>query len=83
MVGTEINLLRIGEERYKIAKYNLDLNILADLALHGYSRACLLSYKKYDQIIVGMNKEDIIVPDYFTLKKLLTFIAKKSKLIKN
>ncbi len=77
-VGKEINLQKIFLEKYKIKKYNLDLEQLANLALRGYKRACLLSYKKYDQVIVGMNNEDITVPDYFTFKKLLYLISLKA-----
>ena len=43
-----------------------------EIALQGFKRACLLNYKKYDQIIVGVGEKDIVVPDYFALKKIIS-----------
>jgi len=31
----------------------------------------LLNFKKYDQVMVGVDKNSIIVPDYYALKKLI------------
>lgn len=70
-VGKEINLQNISLEKYKIKKYQIDINALTDLFLKGYQRACLLNYKKYDQILIGLNKEEIIVPDYYALKRIV------------
>ena len=75
LVGKEINLQNIAYDKYKIEKYNLNINELADLALKGYKKACLLNYKKYDQVIVGMNNDDYIVSDYFALKRVIDDIA--------
>lgn len=78
VVGKEINLQKIALEKYKIEKYDLNLEDLAKLALKGYTRACLLNYKKYDQIVVGIEKEDYIVSDYFALKRFIDKISNRS-----
>jgi len=52
-------------------KYNITLNDIADVAVLGYDRVCLLNFKKYDQVMVGVDKNSIIVPDYYALKKLI------------
>ena len=70
-VGKEINLQSITTKNYWLEKYELSLDELMEIALQGFKRACLLNYKKYEQIIVGVGEEDIIVPDYFALKKLI------------
>ena len=53
--------------------------INCDLSLKGYSKACLLNFKKYNQIIVGINNEDMIVNDYYDLKKIIDGLALSSK----
>ena len=70
-VGKEINLQSIISKNYWTEKYELSIDELMEIALQGFKRACLLNYKKYDQIIVGVAEEDIIVPDYFALKKII------------
>ena len=52
-------------------KYDISMEDLADLYALGFKRACILNFKKYDTVIVGMNDDDIVVPDYFALKKAL------------
>ncbi len=70
-VGKEIDLQNIITKNYLLEKYELSLEALMEIALQGFKRACLLNYKKYDQIVVGVREKDIIVPDYFALKKLI------------
>lgn len=70
-VGKEIDLQSITTKNYWLEKYELSLEELMEIALQGFKRACLLNYKKYDQIIVGVGEKDIIVPDYFALKKFI------------
>ena len=69
-VGKELSLSSLHKNNFWLQKYDLSLEEVMDIALQGYKRACLLNYKKYDQILVGVHDEDIIVPDYFSLKKL-------------
>ena len=71
-VGKEIDLQSITTKNYWLEKYELSLDELMEIALHGFKRACLLNYKKYDQIIVGVGEKDIVVPDYFALKKIIS-----------
>ena len=71
-VGKEIDLQSISTKNYWLEKYELSLDELMEIALHGFKRACLLNYKKYDQIIVGVGEKDIVVPDYFALKKIIS-----------
>ncbi len=75
LIGKEINLDKISLEKYKIEKYDLNLDQLADLSLKGYKKACLLSFKKYDQIIIGVKEQDIVVADYFSLKRIVDALA--------
>ena len=70
-VGKEILLQELGKEKFKLEKFQISLEELADLAVLGYKRACILNYKKYDQILVGVEDDATIVPDYFALKKIL------------
>ena len=51
LVGKEINLNQIALDKPKLEKYDLNLDELADLSLKEYSKACLLNFKKYNQII--------------------------------
>ena len=71
-VGKEIDLQSITTKNYWLEKYELSLDELMEIALQGFKRACLLNYKKYDQIIVGVGEKDIVVPDYFALKKIIS-----------
>ena len=61
----------LQKDNYWIKKYDLILDDLIELVLNGYERACLLNYKKYDQVIVGVCNDDIIVPDYYALRSKL------------
>ena len=67
-VGKEINLKEYSKETYLREKFVIPLETLADIAVQGYDRACLLNYKKYDQVIIGVEEDALIVPDYFALK---------------
>lgn len=75
LIGKEINLDQIALDETKIAKYNLDLDELANLSLQGFNKACLLNFKKYEQIVVGLNNDDVIVSDYFALKRIIDGLA--------
>jgi len=70
-VGKEIKLKEFIHQEYLLDKYDLDISDIADLGVLGYDRACLLNFKKYDQVMVGVDKNSIIVPDYYALKKLI------------
>ena len=70
-VGKEIDLRCLQKDNYWIKKYDLILDELIELVLNGYERACLLNYKKYDQVIVGVCNDDIIVPYYYALRSKL------------
>lgn len=76
-VGKEIRWRDFIKEEEQLEKYNLDLSDLADVAVLGYERACLLNFKKYEPIVVGVKNEDIIVPDYYSLKKVMYYIQNK------
>ncbi len=69
-VGKEIQLDSY-QTNYFIRHYDIPFDDCVDLLLQGYKRACLLNYKKYDQILVGMKEEDEVVPDYFALRTSL------------
>ena len=73
-VGKEIPLKECSKDRLFLQKYDISLHDLASVAVLGYDRACLLNFKKYDQVIVGIHSEDMVVPDYYALKKVLTHI---------
>ena len=79
LVGREIDLNQIALDKPKLEEYDLNLDELADLSLKGYTKACLLNFKKYDQIIVGINNEDMIVKDYKDLKQIMDTLALSSK----
>lgn len=70
-VGKEIQIKNFSKDNYILSKYDISPNELRTILENGYERACLLSYKKYETILVGVKKEDIIVPDYFALKEEL------------
>lgn len=69
-VGKEIQLDSY-QTNYFIEHYDICYDDCVDLLLQGYKRACLLNYKKYDQILVGVKEEDEVVPDYFALRTSL------------
>ena len=75
LVGKEIDLNQIALDQHKIEKYNLNIDELAKLSLEGFNKACLLNFKKYDQIIVGVNDDDLVVTDYFALKRIIDGLA--------
>ena len=79
-VGKEINLHCLQKDNYWIKKYDLILDDLIELVLNGYERACLLNYKKYDQVIVGVCNDDIIVPDYYALRSKLNSEIKEREI---
>lgn len=70
-VGKEIHLESFHQARYYIKRYDISYDDLIDLLLQGYKRVCLLNYKKYDQILVGIEETDEVVPDYFALRTSL------------
>lgn len=67
-VGKEIDLQN-NSARFWLEKYELSFEDISDIYLQGFKKACLLNYKKYDQIVVGMKDNDEVVPDYFALKE--------------
>ena len=73
-VGKELNLHAYND--YYIQKYELDLEELNHLKKEGYDRVCLLNYKKYDMVLIGLKKQDKVVPDYFHLRKDLMKLEK-------
>lgn len=66
-VGKELRLNATND--YYVSKYDLDEEELTRLRNEGYDRVCLLNYKKYDLVMVGLNKCDKVVPDYFALRR--------------
>jgi hypothetical protein len=66
-VGKELQLNATND--YYVSKYDLDEEELIRLRNEGYTRVCLLNYKKYDLVMVGLHKSDRVVPDYFALKR--------------
>lgn len=77
-VGKEISLDHINEKNYWVQKYDIPLEKLTDLLLLGFKRACVLNFKKYDSVIVGVHDEDIVVPDYYALKKMILLEKKEN-----
>lgn len=79
-VGKELSLKNFNE--YYINKYDIDTEELERYKDAGYDRVCLLNYKKYDSIIIGLNKQDKVVPDYYALKRnLLKLVQLQQKLL--
>ena len=76
-VGKEITLNRLND--YYIQKYDIDEDELERFRDAGYERVCLLSYKKYDLVLVGLKKQDKVVSDYFALKRNLLRLEKLHK----
>lgn len=70
-VGRELKIQDIQKNPNLLEKYNINLEELADIAVEGYQKVCILNYKKYDSVLVGVKDEDLIVPDYFALKKYM------------
>ncbi len=73
-VGKELNLHSYNH--YYIQKYDLDEEELEHFKKEGYDRVCLLNYKKYDLVMIGLKKQDKVVPDYFHLKKDIVKLEK-------
>lgn len=67
-VGKQINLKDYTEEKYLRHKFDIPVDTIASLAVEGYDRACLLNYKKYEPVLVGVSESDLIVPDYYSLR---------------
>ncbi len=78
-VGKEINLKEYSKEQYLRNKFNIPIADLADIAVKGFERACLLNYKKYDQILIGIEEDALVVPDYFALKTSLEQCMKNAE----
>jgi len=70
-VGKEIPVKEHMNEEELFEKYNITLNDIADVAVLGYDRVCLLNFKKYDTVVVGVEENAIVVPDYFALKNTI------------
>ncbi len=70
-VGRELKIQELQKNPNLLEKYNINIEELADIAVEGYQKVCVLNYKKYDSVLVGVNDEDLIVPDYFALKKYI------------
>ena len=70
-VGRELKIEDLQKNPSLLEKYNINFEELADIAVEGYQKVCLLNYKKYDSVLVGVKEEDLIVPDYFALKKYI------------
>ena len=76
-VGKEIAL--DAQSKYYIEKYDLDKEELARFKQRGYERVCLLNFKKYDLILIGLKKQDRVVPDYYALKNNLAKLERLQK----
>ena len=70
-VGRELKIQDLQKNPSLLEKYNINLEELADIAVEGFQKVCVLNYKKYDSVLVGVSDEDLIVPDYFALKKYI------------
>ena len=70
-VGRELKIQELQKDPSLLEKYNITIEELADIAVEGYQKVCVLNYKKYDSVLVGVSEEDLIVPDYFALKKYI------------
>ena len=70
-IGKEIDLRDIPFKSHLFEKYDVSLEDLIDISLKGFKRVCLLNYKKYDQILMGVCEEDIIVPDYYAFRNVI------------
>ena len=73
-VGKELYLSSIDD--YYIEKYDLDIEELERFSDAGYQRICLLNYKKYDVVLIGLGPNDRVVSDYFALKREMVKLMK-------
>lgn len=81
-VGKEIYLNCYND--YYIDKYDIDVDELERYRDAGYERVCLLNYKKYDLVMIGLRKQDRVVPDYYALKRdLMRLLQLQKKYQKN
>ncbi len=78
-VGKELTIQDFTRNPKLYEKYDIELEQLADLAVLGYDRICILNYKKYDTVMVGVEKSELVVPDYFALKKIMYLMEEKLK----
>lgn len=78
-VGKEFDLQEFLFHDENLEKYEIDQTDILKLMLQGYHRFCLLNYKKYDQIIVGLKEHDLVVSDYFALKTNINKFKKVCK----
>ena len=77
LVGKKIDLsFNTNYQTYYTDKYDLSLEELIDLYLEGFRSVCLLNYKKYDPIVVGLREEDEVVSDYYALKEKIKEFCK-------
>ena len=77
LVGKKIDLsFNTNYQTYYTDKYDLSLEELIDLYLEGFRSVCLLNYKKYDPIVVGLREGDEVVSDYYALKEKIKEFCK-------
>ena len=74
----DIDTFLYHEENY--SKYDISTVDILKLMMKGFTRFCLLNYKKYDQVIVGLKENDRVVTDYYALR---TNINKMKKAVVN
>lgn len=72
-IGKEVFLS--GKTDSLLDQYHIDKRELDEYKKRGYERICILSYKKYDQEIIGLETHDRVVPDYETFKKNLLYLS--------
>ncbi len=77
-VGRELSISDFQKNPVLYEKYNITLEDLADFAVQGYDKVCVLNYKKYDTALVGLSSKDYVVPDYFALKKALFLVMSQN-----
>ncbi len=75
-VGKEFNRSDYVRDFDIISKYDLDLEELAGIYTKGYKKAVLLNYKKYEPVLIGINDNDIVVPDYYALRNEIVKLIK-------
>lgn len=68
-IGKEIDLKEFFYKKYLLEKYDVSLDMIIDMALEGFKKACLLNYKKYDQALIGLTEKDVVVPDFYSFRQ--------------
>ena len=68
-IGKEIDLQEFFYKKYLLEKYDVSLDMVIDMALEGFKKACLLNYKKYDQALIGLTEKDVVVPDFYSFRQ--------------